>query len=116
MCSPTMHKKRLFSIRHLAILSVFSAFLLLLLMNVGVSHGQIAKPVPGSVTLNFLPPGASADVNGDWVVNSHDLMAITRLLDSTSTSSMAEDINNDGLVDVRDLSIAALYIGIEVDR
>ena len=76
---------------------------------------QVSRPVAGRAALNILPIQASADVNGDGVVDHLDLEAVSSGL-STLSEGDRRDVNGDDVTDVADLAIVARYIGQEVPR
>ena len=86
-------------------------------LGLGIAYGasvEISSSVPGGVTINIVPIQASADVNGDGIVDRRDLAAVTRKLGTHPAGRAREDINHDGTIDIIDLTIIAQYFGQRV--
>ena len=75
---------------------------------------EISRDIPGSVTINLVPIEASLDLDRSGRVDRADLQAIAEKLGTIAGPGDREDINNDGVIDVSDLAIAALHLGEEV--
>ena len=90
--------------------------LVVLAIGIGVVRagvGQISRPVPGGVTINLLPPHASADIDGNGKIDAQDLLAITGKLNTLAVGDAREDTNHDGVIDVVDLAFVARFLGLE---
>ena len=77
------------------------------------ASASISRPVGGSVTINILPIQASADVDGNGIVDGQDLLAVARKLNTMPAGDAREDVNRDSVIDVIDLAIVARYSGQE---
>ena len=78
------------------------------------ASASISRPVGGSGTINILPIQASADVDGNGIVDGQDLLAVARKLNTVPAGHAREDVNRDSVIDVIDLAIVARYSGQEV--
>ena len=90
---------------------------LALVLGLGIAYASSTEPsrsVPGSITINFVPIQASADINCDGIIDGQDLMAIAGLLNTQPAGNASGDVNGDGAIDVFDLAIAARHFGLEV--
>ena len=86
-------------------------------LGLGIAYGasvENSSSVPGGVTINIVPIQASADVNGDGIVDRGDLAAVTRKLGTHPAGRARENINHDGAIDIIDLTIIAQYFGQRV--
>ena len=79
------------------------------------SSAEISRSVPGRITINFLTIQASADIDGNGVVDHRGLMVMAAKLNTYPAGKSREDINHDGLIDVLDLAIVAQYFGQRVE-
>ena len=88
--------------------------MLALVIGLGITDAssvEFSRSVPGSISINYLPIQASADVNCDGIIDGQDLMAIAGLLNTHPVGVAREDVSGDGAIDVFDLAIVARYFG-----
>ena len=91
---------------------------LALVLSLGIAYANstdISRSVPGSITINYLPIQATADINCDGTIDSQDLRAVAGLLNTHPAGVVREDVNDDGAIDVIDLAIVARHFGQEVE-
>ena len=68
-------------------------------------------PITATVTLVHQYDSDAADVNQDGVVNSKDLLIVTQNINTSPPGDPRADVDGNGAVDIEDLAFVAMHFG-----
>ena len=73
-------------------------------------------PVKATVTVKMATAAETADVNGDGIVDSADLMIVVRNLNTRPASDDRADVDGNGVVDIGDLAFVARHFMAVIEQ
>ena len=73
-------------------------------------------PVKATVTVKMATAAETADVNGDGIVDSADLMIVVRNLNTSPASDERADVDGSGVVDIGDLAFVARHFMAVIEQ